>query len=132
MPSNDQELRHDAASLLGFVDSIVAVCIKTPASSSYSSASKRFFQHIRNLGEATRDFLAGYPTTAPRKPVLAKIHRQKLYNLRSNWTQLHQFVKAAVDADTLQSPSPLLQTLFRRLRKATKFRSADFAIFHLD
>jgi hypothetical protein len=43
---------------------------------------------------------------------------------------LHNFIKPAFDADTLQVPSPLIQWLTRRLNMLATFRAATFVVFH--
>jgi hypothetical protein len=82
------------------------------------------------LASITLKYLDRFADGVPIDPALYYIYRQKLWDLRSGWSMLHNFIKPAVDADTLQVPSPLIQWLTRRLNTVMSFKAATFVVFH--
>lgn len=126
-----EALRHDAAALYHFVDSICARCDERRASPAYLEPSKKFFKYIRELGHATKEYTNDFVNSVPKDPRLYKVYREKLHLLASSWKALHRYVKAALDADTLSIPSPLVDSLLRRFTSIPRFRDAAFTVFHL-
>ncbi len=127
------ELRHDAASLYRFVDSISSLCDQPRDYPAYLPASEEFFKYIRLLGDSTKRYLDSFPQSVPTTdPVLYEARRSKLRLLRLTWFDIHQYVKAAVDADSLNVPLPFIDGVLRRLRKIPGLEKTDFTLFHID
>jgi len=131
MPSEEDQLRHDASSLYQFVDSIASFCGERSRAVTYLHATERFFFYVRDLGEKTKAYLVSFPT-ARSKYLDVQTYRRKLSILRAAWKVLHQFVKPATEADTLNLPSPLIDGLIRRFREIPTYSKVDFVIFHTD
>jgi len=128
--SSVEELRHDCSALFQFIHRITACCQERHGPQAYDKASKEFFEYLRALGDATLRYLDRFADSAPKDSDLYYTYRQELWNLRSNWTILHSFIKPATDADTLQAPTSLLQSLAYRLSTVTGFALVKFAVFH--
>jgi hypothetical protein len=126
-----ETLRADAAALFSFIDSIRQFCVDRD-SPAYLDPSKEFFKYIRGLGDATKAYLNIFSEKAPRDPRLYQGYRQKLETIRSAWFEFHQFIKPAIDADTLSMPYPLVEALTRRLNKIKGLEKTKFVLFHLD
>jgi hypothetical protein len=131
MQIRGEALRHDAASLYHFIDSISAHCDERRESPAYLEPSRKFFKYIRELGDAIKSYVNDFVNSAPKDPRLYKVYREKLHLLSSSWSALHKYVKPAVDADTLSIPSPLVDSFIRRFRSIPRFRNAAFTVFHL-
>jgi hypothetical protein len=121
---------HDAAALYRFVDSVCKFAEES-SSSVYVKASDDFFEYIRQLGKKTKEYLVDFPKVLPTNDLLKNIHRQKLTTLRGAWGELHQFLKPATDADTLNTPFSLLEALYRKFHKLAGFEKVEFTVFHL-
>ncbi|MGO9864539.1 MAG: hypothetical protein ACLPLR_13080 [Terriglobales bacterium] len=135
MPPGVDEVRHDAASLQRFVDSIASSCQRDEEYPCYEDASKKFFKYIHSLGEATKNYLAQFvslldPNLASSDPQDFYSQTQVIRTLRLGWFELHQLVKPALDADTLHVPYPLVRALTSRFRLITGFNQAEFAVLH--
>src|SRR5216683_4561174 len=125
-----ETLQRDAAALFSFVDSICLHCSGNWDSPAYLEPSIQFFNYIRELGDATKAYLNTFPSKAPKDNRLYQNYRQKLETIRSGWFDLHQLIKPAVDADTLNAPYTLIEALTRRLNRIHGFERTTFAIFH--
>jgi hypothetical protein len=135
MPPGVDEVRHDAASLQRFVDSIASSCHRDEEYPCYEGASKKFFKYIHSLGEATKNYLAQFvssldPNLASSDPQDFYSQTQVIRTLRHSWFDLHQLVKPALDADTLHIPYPLVRALTSRFRSIKGFDRAEFAVLH--
>jgi hypothetical protein len=135
MPLGVDEVRHDAASLHRFIDSIASSCQRNDEYPCYEEASRKFFDYIYSLAGATKAYLALFVSTLD--PSLASSDPQDFYSqtqvirtLRDSWFELHQLVKPALDADTLHIPYSLVHALTRRFRRITGFDKAEFAVLH--
>jgi hypothetical protein len=124
-----EEIRTDATSLYRFVDAVCGAAETPP--SAYMAASQLFFDYIKQLGARTKDYLELFPTKLPTHPPFVKIYRQKLTIIRDCWSELHHYVKPAVDADTLNVPFALMEVFNRRLNELPRFNSVTFTVFHL-
>lgn len=120
-------LRHDLTSLYSFIDSICDSCFHRPPASAHLAPTQRFFDYIVQLATATKLYLANYPVEDDDD---YDAKRQELEIVRKAWRELHQFVKAAVDANTLNVPTSLIEGLTRRVRQIKKFSATEFAFFH--
>lgn len=125
MPVDRATVTHDTAALYRFIDSVCKLAEKSSASV-YIESSNEFFEYIRELGKKTKDYLIGFPQNLPTHKLTRNVHRQKLTNLRRAWSELHQFLKPATDADTLNTPFSLLEALYKksiRLPASTRWSS---------
>jgi hypothetical protein len=99
-------------------------------SPAYLKPSKKFFEGIRQLGNATKAYLNQFSAKAPKDSRLYQHYRQKLETIRSGWFEFHQFIKPAIDADTLNMPYPLVEALTRRLNGIDGVDKTTFVLFH--
>jgi len=123
------EIRTDATSLYRFVDAVCGAAETPP--SAYMAASKLFFDYIQQLGARTKEYLEQFPTKLPTHPPFVRVYRQKLTIIRDCWSELHHYVKPAVDADTLNVPFALMEVFNRRLNELPQFNNVTFTVFHL-
>lgn len=135
MPPRIEDVRHDAAALHRFIDSIASGCRVAEGYPSYAESSVAFFDYIRSLAEKTKAYLARFvddldPQLAVDDPYDFYGRTQIVRNLRLNWFELHKLVKPALDADTLHVPCPLVDALTARLRMIKGFEKARFAVLH--
>jgi hypothetical protein len=129
-PLHIETLQRDAAALFSFIDSVCLHCPERVEAPAYLSPSVTFFMYIRRLGDATKAFLNAFPGGAPSDQKLYQFYRQKLETIRSGWFEFHQFIKPAVDADTLNVPYALVESLTTRLNGITEFKKTKFVVFH--
>jgi hypothetical protein len=122
---------HDAAALYRFVDSVCQLAEES-SSSVYLNSSEDFFAYISELGKKTKEYLLDFPKNLPVNDKLKIIHRQKLTTLRGAWSELHQFIKPATDADTLNTPFSLLGALYQKFHRITGCEKVEFTVFHLN
>ena len=127
-----ETLRNDAAALFSFVDSVCEQCDERVDSQAYPEASRDFFKYIHELGKATKAFLNVFPEKKPADVRLYRFHRNKLETIRWGWFQFHEFIKPAVDADTLHIPYSLINALTRRFSEIQGFGDTTFAVFHFN
>jgi hypothetical protein len=134
MLSLRSQLVREVSALYGFVDSISHNCCHVPQSVAFTEPSTRFFLYIKALADATKEHLAGFPTADVEASNEEVFHhtRDELLTIRRVWQELHQFIKSATDADTLNQPSALVSAMLSRARKIPWFENVDFAIFHTD
>ena len=126
------ELRHDAASLYRFVDSICAYCSLEAGYPAYPDPSKEFLLYVGELGNATKAYLETFPTRIPTDPNDYNIYRQELLNLRDNWFEIHRRVKPTSDADALHLPIPLIRAFTRRVSSVKGLEKTRLAVFHTE
>lgn len=129
MPSLQDQVRHDAASLHGFVGSISDKCELLNRAVIYPESSERFFAYISQLAAATKAYLQRSLDVSQSPGELLGL-RDEIATLRSSWRFMHQFVKPALDADTLKLPVCLLDGLKARLRQISQFSDTDFVFYH--
>ena len=102
MRNSDKDVRHDAASLYRFVDSVCSSCERRGHYPAYLEANRSFIDYVCELGEATKTYLRSFPDKLKQTPLGDyNSARQELLNLRISWFELHRRVKPASDADTL-------------------------------
>ena len=128
--SSGDDLRHDAASLYRFIERISESCQLDVGPQTYDLPSGKFLTYVSELASATLQYLDRFADGVPADPALYYVYRQKLWDLRSGWSILHNFIKPAADADTLQAPLSFVQWLTRRLNEVKSFGAAKFAVFH--
>jgi hypothetical protein len=87
-------------------------------------------KYVDGLANATLKYLDRFADAAPSDPGSYHIYRQKLWDLRSSWAILHNFIEPAVDADTLRLPLSLIQWLTQRLNTIPGCNASRFVVFH--
>jgi hypothetical protein len=135
MPPRIEDVRHDAAALHRFIDSIASDCKIAEGYPSYAESSTEFFKYIRSLAEKTKAYLKRFvdgldPKLAVDDPQDFCDRTQIIRNLRLNWFQLHELIKPALDADTLHVPCPLVNALTTRFQMIKGFESKRFVVLH--
>ena len=135
MPLGVDEVRHDAASLHRFIDSIASSCERNDEYPCYEEASRNFFDYIYSLAGATKAYLEQFvssldPNLAISDPQDFYSQTQVVRTLRDSWFELHNLVKPALDADTLHIPYSLIHALTKRFQQITGFDKAKFAVLH--
>lgn len=135
MPPCIEDVRHDAAALHRFIDSIASGCKVAEGYPSYAESSTAFFNYISSLAEKTKAYLKQFvdnldPKLAVDDPQDFYDRTQIIRNLRINWFELHELVKPALEADTLHVPYPLVNALISRLRMIKRFEGVRFTVLH--
>jgi hypothetical protein len=134
MLSIGDQLVREVSALYGFVDSTSILCSRVPQSVAFTEPSFKFFQHVGKLAAATKSHLSAFDIAKAESANEDDFHemRDELRTIRSAWKELHQFIKSAIDADTLNQPSALISFMVSRLRQIQGLSDTDFAIFHTD
>ncbi len=133
MRNSDKDVRHDAASLYRFVDSVCSSCERRGHYPAYLEANRSFIDYVCELGEATKTYLRSFPDKLKQTPLGDyNSARQELLNLRISWFELHRRVKPASDADTLHLPFPLIRALVHRFREIEEFKKTRFVVIHTE
>jgi hypothetical protein len=132
MVSLRSQLVREISALYGFVDSISALCVHVPQSVAFTEPSATFFSHVEKLATSTKKHLSAFPVGEAESASEEAFHemRDELRTIRSAWKEIHQFVKSAIDADTLNQPSALISFMLSRVRQLEGLATTDFAIFH--
>jgi hypothetical protein len=128
--NNAEDLRQDAASLYRLIERISESCNLDLGPQSYDLPAVEFLTYISRLANVTLEYLDRFADGIPVDPTLYHIYRQKLWDLRSGWSILHNFTKPTADADTLHEPLSFVQWLTRRLNTVKGFEAARFVVFH--
>ena len=125
-------LLHDTAVCYRFVKATAAACKLGSGFPSYSSSTQTLLKSIKDLSSATLDYLLAFPSKSPEDPVEYRRRRQSLVTIRLAWQNIHLYVQPAVDADTLNVPTELIQMLTDRVRLIQGCGSMEFAAIHTD
>lgn len=125
-------VRQESAALFRFVDSIVRRCTETHEYPVYAQTSKIFLNYMTVLGNETKAFLEAFPESAERDMRTANSKRRKLHSLRVSWEALHEYLKPALDADTLHIPTPLILALQDDINQLEELKDLKFTVFHSD
>jgi len=127
------DVKHDAASLYRFVDSVCSSCYRRGGYPAYLESNRCFIDYIYGLGDSTKRYLLSFPEKLARMPASDyNVTRQELWNLRSSWFELHRRLKPASDADTLHVPYPLIRALVSRLHQVPDFKTTRFVVIHTE
>lgn len=131
MSISPELIRQEVACLHRFIEPIIRMCSDLrddyPV---YSSPSREFFVYIQNLGNETLRFLEAFPENVLRDSRTTSSKRQKLQSLKAAWEHLHQYVRPALDADSLHLPTPLITALHDSLHEFNNWREYRFTLFH--
>lgn len=126
-------VRQEVSELHRFIEPLERFCTEIRADYPvYGETSREFFKHIGELGQKSLSYLESLPEQILRAkyPQIAASKRQKLFQLKSDWERLHEYIRPALDADTLHLPMPLISALNDRLRETPDWRSFRFTLFH--
>jgi hypothetical protein len=126
-------VRQEVSELHRFIEPLVKSCTEIRADYPvYDETSREFFTHIGELGRKSLSYLESLPDQIlhDKYPQIAASRRLKLLELKSDWESLHEYIRPALDADTLHLPMPLISALNGRLRGTRKWRSYRFTLFH--
>lgn len=125
-------VRQESAALFRFVDAIVRRCSEIHEYPVYAGPSKTFLDYMSVLGNETKQFLEKFPESAERDNRTVNSKRRKLHSLRNGWEALHEYLKPALDADTLHIPTSLILALQDEVNRLEDLQDMKFAIFHSD
>jgi hypothetical protein len=125
-------LLHDTAACYRFVKSTAAACKLVSGFPSYLAPTRKLLTHIWDISASTQDFLSDFASQNPDDPADHRRHRELLLLIREAWKSLHFYVQPAVDADTLNVPTALVELLTERVRLITNCQSLEFAVIHTD
>jgi hypothetical protein len=95
----------------------------------FSGPSRDFFSHIARLGSETLAFLQAYPEHILKDQRTASSKRQKLFSLKQAWESLHEYLRPALDADSLHLPTPLISALHDKLHEVDEWSLYRFTLF---
>jgi hypothetical protein len=125
-------LLHDTAVCYRFVKTTAAACKLSSGFPSYSSSTQSLLKNIKELSASTLEYLLAFPSKNPDDPADYRRRRQSLLTIRNAWQNIHSYVQPAVDADTLNVPTELIQLLTDRVRLLENCSSMEFAAIHTD
>jgi hypothetical protein len=125
-------VRQESAALFRFVDAIVRRCAEIHEYPVYAQTSEIFLHHMVVLGTETKKFLEAFPESAEKDKRTANSKRRKLQSLRVSWEALHEYLKPALDADTLHIPMPLILALQDEVNQLEELKDLKFTVFHSD
>jgi hypothetical protein len=126
-------VRQEVASLHRFIEPIIRMCSDMRDDHPvYTPPSREFFVHIQRLGNETLRFLETFPESVLKEQDqrLARSRRQKLLSLKAAWEELHEYIRPALDADSLHLPTPLITALHDRLHEFKRWGKYRFTLFH--
>lgn len=131
MPGDLADLIRDAASLHQFIGSICKR--RDEPERTHREATVRFLNYIRELGENSQGFVQSYVQrviNAPGDASLARFERQGLTTIRDFWSSLHELVRPAEDAHTLNIPVTFIEFLRTTLSRVPGLEGCDMVISH--
>lgn len=127
MPEQRDYLRHDLTALYAFIKSIVEGVTSRRSSAAYSPAAIRFLDFVSSLAGSSEKYLSDWTVDDSEE---FEDRREDLGTIRAAWKDLHLLVKPALDADTLQVPSAVIDGIVRRFREIPGYEKTQFALFH--
>lgn len=127
MSDRNGYLRHDLTALYAFIDSIVQGVAARRGCTAYSPATVRFLDFVAKLADSSKKYLSAWSAIDSEE---FEDRREDLGTIRAAWKDLHLLIKPALDADTLQVPSAVIDGIIRRFRELPECYSTDFALFH--
>lgn len=126
----DDAVRQESAAVYRFVSALVDLCDSIAEYPVYTNPSRKFFDYVKLLGGQTQQFLSRFPEEVKKNPKTAFSKRQKLLELRNSWETIHEYLKAALDADTLHLPTPLILAFQQMINKIEDLEKMEFTVFH--
>lgn len=131
MTVSGELVRQEVSELYRFIEPMVRLCSELrPDYPVFSNESQDFFKHIRELGEKTLKYLEDAPNNILKDPRLSPTRRQELQDLRYLWESLHEFLRPALDADSLHLPNSLIAALHDRVHETGEWQTFRFTLFH--
>lgn len=131
MTVSDELVRQEVSELYRFIEPMVRLCSELrPDYPVFSNESRDFFEHIWKLGDKTLAYLEDAPSDILKDPRLSSTKRQRLLDLRYLWENLHEFLRPALDADSLHLPNSLIAVLHDRIHETEEWASYRFTLFH--
>jgi hypothetical protein len=126
-------VRQDASQLHSFIEQLVQMCSNLrddyPV---FRDPSIKFFGYIATLGLKTQEYLEGFPAFYAKSTDkrAADSKRQKLVSLKTAWETLHNYIKPALDADSLHLPMSLVTAFGDIVNSVDDWRDYKFVLFH--
>ena len=131
MTVSDELVRQEVSELYRFVEPMVRLCSDLrPDYPVFSDESRDFFERIQKLGDKTLKHLEGAPGEILKDSRLSSTKRQRLLDLRYLWESLHEFLRPALDADSLHLPNSLISALHDRIHETEQWKEYRFTLFH--
>jgi len=124
------DLVRDAASLHRFISSISK---RRQPEKTHRWATEEFLNYIQDLSENALRYLQDFvdrATILPADADLAHFDRQGLSSIREFWSDLHEFVGPAENADTLSIPVALIEHLEEHVSKLPGLKGSRLVISH--
>jgi hypothetical protein len=127
----EEIIRQEISDLHSFIEPMVKMCSELRDDHPvFSSHAHEFFSHIKRLGNETLAYLRVFPEEILSDSRTASSKRQRLLSLRAGWEGLHEYLRPALDADSLHLPTPLITALHDRLHEVADWSSYHFTVFH--
>ena len=126
-------VRQDAARLHRFIEPLIRMCSDLREDYPvFADSSISFFSYISQLGLATQAYLESFPAyyekSADERSANSK--RQSLFTLKVSWETLHNYVRPALDADSLHLPMSLVTAFTDIVNSVQDWHSYQFVLFH--
>jgi hypothetical protein len=120
-------LRHDLTALYAFIESIVEGVVSRRNSIAYSPPAVHFLDFVSALASSSKKHLATWRVADDEE---FEDRREELGTIRATWRELHKLIKPALDADTLQVPSAVVDGIVRRFQEIPGYHETEFVLFH--
>jgi hypothetical protein len=127
-----ETVRQESAALYRFIDSVIRRCAEIHEYPVYSPSSEKFLQHVKKLGAETKEFLKHFPLSVEKDKDTARSKRRKLNSVRGGWENLHEYLQAALAADTLHVPTSLIFAIQDQINRLEDLENIRFTVFHSD
>ena len=129
MAEQPDYLRHDLTALYAFIESVAEGVLSRRNSAAYSPAAVRFFDFVSALASSSKNYLEKWSADDSEE---FEDRRGELGTIRATWREFHKLIKPALDADTLQAPSAVVDGIVRRFRELElpECSKTEFALFH--
>jgi hypothetical protein len=125
---HSRALLHDTAACFRFVKTTAAACLLRSGFPSYMGPTRKLLKHLKQLSDSTLEFLRTFSSQTPSESTDYRRQRHLLSLIREAWKSLHFYVQPAVDADTLNVPTALVELLTKRVRLIDGCESLEFAV----
>lgn len=132
MTNFSETARQESAALYRFIDSVIRRCAEVHEYPVYTSSSEKFLKYVKKLGAETKEFLKAFPSSVEKDKDTARSKRRKLNSVRSGWENLHEYLQAALAADTLHVPTSLIFAIQDQINKLEDLKDLRFTVFHSD
>jgi hypothetical protein len=126
-------IREDAARLHCFIEPLIRMCSDLREDYPvFADPSLEFFSYISKLGTKTQEYLETFPayyvkSTDERS---ARSKRQALFTIKNSWETLHNYIRPALDADSLHLPMSLITAFSDIVNAVDDWKDYKFVLFH--